>query len=112
MSESSAVQDPRPVPEIPPDFEDVIMRAEQITKVFPGTVALDNVSFNVYKGKVNVLIGENGAGKSTLMKILAGVEQPTEGKILLDEQEINLRSPLDATRLRNWDHLSGTKPVL
>jgi erythritol transport system ATP-binding protein len=99
MSESTAVQVPRPVPEIPPDFEEVIMRAEQITKVFPGTIALDNVSFNVYKGKVNVMIGENGAGKSTLMKILAGVEQPTEGKILLDGQEINLRSPLDATRL-------------
>ena len=55
--------------------------------------------FNVRKGKVNVLIGENGAGKSTLMKILAGVERPTSGKILLDGQEIHLHSPLDATRL-------------
>ena len=62
-------------------------------------MALDDVSFNVRKGKVNVLIGENGAGKSTLMKILAGVERPTHGKILLDGQEIHLHSPLDATRL-------------
>ena len=99
MSELSAVQNSRSVAEISPDFTDVIMRAEQVTKVFPGTLALDKVSFNVYRGKVNVLIGENGAGKSTLMKILAGVEQQTEGKILLDGQEINLRSPLDATRL-------------
>src|SRR5665811_1995296 len=99
MSELSAVQNSRSVAEISPDFADVIMRAEQVTKVFPGTLALDKVSFNVYRGKVNVLIGENGAGKSTLMKILAGVEQQTEGKILLDGQEINLRSPLDATRL-------------
>ncbi len=79
--------------------EDIILTAENITKIFPGTLALDEVSFNVRKGKVNVLIGENGAGKSTLMKILVGVEQPTSGKILLDGSEIHPRSPLDATRL-------------
>lgn len=78
--------------------EDVILRAENITKVFPGTVALDQVTFNVYTGKVNVLVGENGAGKSTLMKILAGVEQPTRGRVLLDGKEIRLRNPLDAVR--------------
>ena len=79
--------------------EDIVLIAEGITKVFPGTVALDNVTFQVRKGKVNVLIGENGAGKSTLMKILAGVERPTHGKIMLDGKEIHLHSPLDATRL-------------
>jgi erythritol transport system ATP-binding protein len=79
--------------------DDIVLSAIDITKVFPGTLALDNVTFNVHKGKVNALIGENGAGKSTLMKILAGVEQPTSGKILLDEQEIHLHSPLDATRM-------------
>ena len=79
--------------------EDIILTAENITKIFPGTVALEDVSFNVHKGKINVLIGENGAGKSTLMKILAGVEQPTSGKIFLDGREIHLLSPLDATRL-------------
>lgn len=79
--------------------DDIILSAQNITKVFPGTVALDNVTFNVRKGKVNVLIGENGAGKSTLMKILAGVERPTSGKILLDGREIHIHSPLDATRL-------------
>jgi len=79
--------------------ENIILTAENITKVFPGTIALEDVSFNVRKGKVNVLIGENGAGKSTLMKILAGVERPTSGKILLDGREIHLHSPLDANRL-------------
>jgi erythritol transport system ATP-binding protein len=79
--------------------ESIILTAERVTKVFPGTVALDDVSFDVRKGKVNVLIGENGAGKSTLMKILAGVERPTSGRILLDRNEIEPRSPLEATRL-------------
>ncbi len=78
--------------------EDIILTTDRITKVFPGTVALEDVSFNVYKGKVNVLIGENGAGKSTLMKILAGVEKPTSGKILLDGKEIHPRSTNDANR--------------
>ena len=78
--------------------DDMILTTKNITKVFPGTVALDDVSFNVYKGKVNVLIGENGAGKSTLMKILAGVEQPTSGKIYLDGKEIRPRSPIEANR--------------
>ncbi len=81
-----------------PPGDDVILRAEQITKVFPGTVALDSVDFNVYRGKVNVLIGENGAGKSTLMKILAGVETPTRGRLLLDGKTIALKSPRHAAR--------------
>ncbi len=53
-----------------------------------GTVALDGVDFNIYRGKVNVLIGENGAGKSTLMKILAGVESATSGRLLLEGKDI------------------------
>lgn len=74
----------------------VVLRAEQITKVFPGTLALDHVDFTVYRGKVNALIGENGAGKSTLMKIVAGVERPTSGHLWLDGKSIQLRSPLHA----------------
>jgi erythritol transport system ATP-binding protein len=77
---------------------DVVLRAEGITKFFSGTVALKQVDFNVYRGKVNVLIGENGAGKSTLMKILAGAETATAGKLLLDGQEIRINDPRDAAR--------------
>lgn len=95
MLEESPVLEVEPISET----EEIVLIAENITKVFPGTVALDDVSFQVRKGKVNVVIGENGAGKSTLMKILAGVERPTSGRILLDNQEIHLHSPLDATRL-------------
>ncbi|MCR5289658.1 MAG: sugar ABC transporter ATP-binding protein [Treponema sp.] len=79
----------------------ICLRAEHITKVFPGTKALKDVSFNVYKGKVNVLIGENGAGKSTLMKILAGIQKPTEGKMYLvkddgSKEELQLKDTTDA----------------
>jgi erythritol transport system ATP-binding protein len=74
----------------------VVLRAEGIRKAYPGTLALKDVDFQVHRGKVNVLVGENGAGKSTLMKILAGVEQPSAGRILLDGKEIRYASPRDA----------------
>lgn len=99
MSEINAIHELQPALEEHYKNNEIILQAKNITKIFPGTVALENVTYNVYKGKVNVLIGENGAGKSTLMKILAGVEQPTEGKVILDDHEIHLRSPLDATKL-------------
>jgi len=75
---------------------DVILEARGIDKRYPGNVALDSVDFRVHRNAVNVLIGENGAGKSTLMRILAGVEQPDSGSILLDGSAIALRSPRDA----------------
>ena len=65
-------------------------------KRFPGTVALDQVDFTVYAGAVNVLVGENGAGKSTLMKILAGVERATSGRLLLDGSPVEFKSTRDA----------------
>ena len=86
-----------PAADSPPMSLGVPMRAERITKVFPGTTALDDVTFEVYEGRVNVLVCENGAGKSTLMKVLAGVEQPTEGRILMDGEPIVLPSVTDAT---------------
>jgi len=75
-----------------------LLRAERVTKRYPGTLALDGVDFNVHPGAVNVLIGENGAGKSTLMKILAGVERPTSGRLLLNGEAVHLESPRDALR--------------
>ena len=74
------------------------MIAEKVSKRFPGTIALDQVDFTVYKGAVNTLIGENGAGKSTLMKILAGVEPPTSGRVLLDGSPVEFRSTRDAAQ--------------
>ena len=84
---------PVPVaPEVAAPAVTVPLRAEHVTKVFPGTTALDDVTFDVHAGKVNVLVGENGAGKSTLMKILAGVEQPTGGQVFVDGKPVELTS--------------------
>ncbi|WP_417729081.1 sugar ABC transporter ATP-binding protein [Roseovarius sp.] len=73
-----------------------ILTARGITKAFPGTLALQNVDFDVMPGAVNVLIGENGAGKSTLMKILAGVERPTLGTLELNGETVTFSSVRDA----------------
>lgn len=75
----------------------IILEACDVVKRYPGNLALDCVSFRVFRNAVNVLIGENGAGKSTLMRILAGVEQPDAGTIELDGSPIELRSPKDAS---------------
>ncbi len=61
-----------------------LLEARQISKSFAGVRALKEVSLSVYPGEVLAVIGENGAGKSTLMKILAGVQAPDSGALLLD----------------------------
>ena len=75
---------------------DLILEARNITKRYPGTIALNSVTFQAHRNEVNVLIGENGAGKSTLMRILAGVETADEGQLLLDGSAITVRSPREA----------------
>ena len=90
---------------------DVILKAEGIGKVFPGTIALRDVDFEVRRGAVNVLIGENGAGKSTLMKILAGVIAPTSGRLLLNGKEVRFDFGSRCGPSRHRNHLSGTEPL-
>ena len=74
----------------------LLLKAEGISKQFPGVQALDNVNFDLYAGEVHVLIGENGAGKSTLMKIFAGVYQPDAGNLALNGETIRFNTPLAA----------------
>ena len=68
------------------------------TKIYPGTVALKSVDFELRMGAVNVLVGENGAGKSTMMKVIAGVEQLTSGRVEMDGREVHFHSTDDAER--------------
>lgn len=71
----------------------VVLRLEHLSKKFPGVKALDDVSIDIRKGEIHVLMGENGAGKSTLMKILAGVYHADDGRIILDDKEVHISNP-------------------
>ena len=72
------------------------LRLEGITKIYPGTVALDDVDLEVEYGEVHGLIGKNGAGKSTLVGILAGLIQPTSGRIFTQGREFSHFSRVQA----------------
>lgn len=77
-------------------MENVVLEAKNITKRFPGVLALSNVNFRLVKGKVHALMGENGAGKSTLMKIIAGIYQADEGEIFLHGERVTFHTPKQA----------------
>jgi len=76
---------------------EIVYEARNVTKRYPGVLALDRVTFRAWRHQVNVMIGENGAGKSTLMRVLAGVETADEGELLLEGNRIVLESPRDAS---------------
>ena len=70
-----------------------MIQMKDITKRFPGVVALNHINFDVQPGEVHVLLGENGAGKSTLMKVLSGAYTPDEGTISVDGKEYKRLTP-------------------
>ena len=67
-----------------------------VTKRFPGVVAVDDVSLTFNAGEVHVLLGENGAGKSTIVGMLAGLQEPDEGYIAVDGMRKRLTSPTES----------------
>ena len=69
-----------------------ILRVEHISKNYGAVTALVDVNLRLAKGEVLGLIGDNGAGKSTLLKILCGFQPPSSGQIVLEGQQVRLRS--------------------
>ena len=79
--------------------EQYVIEMRNITKVFPGIVANDNITLQLKRGEIHALLGENGAGKSTLMSVLFGLYQPEEGEIYKDGKKVSINDPNDANDL-------------
>lgn len=74
-------------------MQDIVLSLKNITKRYPGVVALNNVSIDFIKGEVHALLGENGAGKSTLIKVLSGAVKNDEGNIIIDDKVYDNMNP-------------------
>jgi simple sugar transport system ATP-binding protein len=75
-----------------------VMRLEGVGKDFGAVTALRELDLDVHAGEVLAIVGDNGAGKSTLMKLVAGVHQPTRGRIVLGDEPVRMSSPSVARR--------------
>lgn len=80
-------------------MEKKVLKTKNVSISFPGVKALDSVDFEVSTGEIRAVVGANGAGKSTLMKVLAGANPGYTGEVLLDDQVVELRTPIDAKKL-------------
>ena len=76
-----------------------VVEMKGIDKAFPGVQALSGVDFFLKRGEIHAIIGENGAGKSTLIKVLTGVEKPDAGTIMLEGDDVTVKSPQHAQQL-------------
>ena len=70
-----------------------VLSLKNIVKLFPGVVALKNVSMDFYPGEIHAIVGENGAGKSTLIKVITGAHAPEGGSITVDDTTYHSMSP-------------------
>ena len=77
----------------------MILRIEHLVKRFGGLVAVDDLELNVYKGKINALIGPNGSGKTTTLNMISGALVPTEGKILYEGSDITALPEYEVARM-------------
>ena len=77
------------------DKKDCIISLENVTKVFDGTTVVDNISLNITKGEFVTLLGPSGCGKTTTLRMIAGFEMPTKGKILLNGEDITKLPPYE-----------------
>jgi ribose transport system ATP-binding protein len=90
------------------------LEMKAVSKAFPGTLAVDDVSFSVMPGEVHALVGENGAGKSTLMKIMAGSYTDYTGEVYMNGKPVSLHSPSAAKEYgigMIYQELSLARPI-
>jgi ribose transport system ATP-binding protein len=73
-----------------------VLEVREVSKEFPGVVALDRVSIELVPGEVHALVGENGAGKSTLIKVVTGVYRPDRGEVVYQGEAVAFTQPRDA----------------
>ncbi|WP_112313178.1 putative B6 ABC transporter ATP-binding protein [Pseudogemmobacter bohemicus] len=83
----------------PPATPGPVVALKGLTKRFPGVIANNNVSAQIFPGEVHVLLGENGAGKSTLVGMLSGLQQPDQGHIEIGGARVTVTSPRHALSL-------------
>ena len=76
-----------------------ILTLKNVTKEYPGVVALDHMNLEVYPGEVHALMGENGAGKSTLIKVISGAIKPNGGTIIYEGNEYTSMTPALSKKL-------------
>jgi sugar transport system ATP-binding protein len=82
----------------PPAEAEVFIRVENVSKQYPGVLALRQVDFSVKAGEVRALLGANGAGKSTLVKVLSGAVQPDSGSLHINGAQVHFTNPTDAIK--------------
>lgn len=71
------------------------IKIDNVSKVFPGTTAVDNLTLSIYRGELFSLLGGSGCGKTTLLRMLAGFEEPTSGKIYIDGVDMAGKPPYE-----------------
>ena len=79
-------------------MSDSLLELRNISKSFPGVLALDNVSFSLRRGEIHAIMGENGAGKSTFIKVITGVHEADAGEIILEGRKVEFKNPRDAQK--------------
>lgn len=82
-----------------------IVRFENVTKKYLGQTALNNISFDLPRGKIAALVGPNGSGKSTILKLAAGLAHPSQGTVTVREKTVNRRTAEDVAYLSESDVL-------